>query len=216
MKLLSFINNFWCKKMAMALQIQIEDDVLKATHVIAGDTNHPMRRTPKLMAALCRTTNILSLDWLKDSYKQKSLVACSHYNLLIHDPTLEEMYNFSMKTTLREGNQRYSEGGLFNGWLIYISNNVAGNRAPKREELEMIIQAAGGTMIDHSDLPLSYGKDRSHVIVITSDPPLPEQVGNILGRELAHDGAGFFSTTWLFQCIMQQKLSGIRRGLGKV
>ena len=85
-----------------------------------------------------------------------------------------------------------------------------------KEELEMIIQAAGGTMIDHSDLPLSYGKDRSHVIVITSDPPLPEQVGNILGRELAHDGAGFFSTTWLFQCIMQQKLSGIRRGLGKV
>lgn len=38
--------------------------VLFTTDVIATDGKSKLRRTPKLMICLCKTSNILSLDWL--------------------------------------------------------------------------------------------------------------------------------------------------------
>lgn len=200
--------------MVVDLDLGLEDDVLKATHVIAGGPEHSIRRTPKLMIALCLTPHILSLDWLNDSYKKKSAQPCSHY-LLLNDEVAESNYSFSMKATIREGKQRRLEGGLLAGWSLLFCQDVAGNKAPKEAELRMIVSAAGGTFIDYSDIPLVEDIDRTHVLVITSDPPLPHQTENPATKAIADSGAGFFSTTWLFRCIMQQKLTGTKRGLGK-
>lgn len=190
------------------------EDAASATHVIAGDTNHPLRRTPKLMICLCITSNILHMDWLRQSFKEKTFVNCNHY-LLLNDRIAEQNYSFFMKQTLREGNERRSEGGLLAGWRVLFCRGVAGNKAPKEEELKLIVDAAGGSVLEYSQLPLPDTEDTAHVIVITSDPALPEQVSDERVAHAANDGAGFFSTTWLFSCIIHQKLSGIKRGLGR-
>lgn len=193
------------------------EDAATATHVIAGDADeYPIRRTPKFMICLCRTPNILQMDFLVKSFKCKRFAPTSQY-LLLNDHRAEEQYSFSMKQTLREGNERRKEGGLLAGWRVLFCDDVAGNRAPKAEELNLMVDAAGGTVLTTSQLPLSDQDDDAgaNVIVITSDPALPSQTSNEEVSKAASDGAGFFTTTWLFECFIHQKLSGVKRGKTK-
>lgn len=201
--------------MCSILGIDIVDDPLNATHVIAGDGEHKIRRTAKLMASLCVTPNIMRLEWLEDSYKAISIMAPNHY-LLLNDRAAEKAYGFSMKMTLREGNERRNEGGLLYGWKILVCDGVAGNRAPKESELHMMIKAAGGTLINADDIPIPVEEDPTHVIVLTSDPAPPDQRDNEKAQVAAENGAGFFTTSWLFDSMMHQKLFGVKRGLGRV
>lgn len=201
--------------MCSILGIEIVDDPLIATHVIAGDGEHKIRRTAKLMASLCVTPNIMRLEWLEDSYKAITIMAPNHY-LLLNDRAAEKSYSFSMKMTLREGNERRNEGGLLYGWKILVCDGVAGNRAPKESELHMMIKAAGGKLITTDDIPIPVEEDPTHVIVLTSDPATPDQRDNEKAQVAAENGAGFFTTSWLFDSMMHQKLFGIKRGLGRV
>jgi len=201
--------------MCSILGIEIVDDPLLATHVIAGDGEHKIRRTAKLMASLCVTPNIMRLDWLEDSYKSIQIMSPNPY-LLLNDRVAEKAYGFSMKMTLREGNERRNEGGLLYGWKILVCDGVAGNKAPKESELQMMIKAAGGQWITTSDIPIPVEEDPTHVIVLTSDPATPDQRDNENAQVAAENGAGFFTTSWLFDSMMHQKLFGIKRGLGRV
>uniref|UniRef100_A0A7S4QQR9 BRCT domain-containing protein n=2 Tax=Ditylum brightwellii TaxID=49249 RepID=A0A7S4QQR9_9STRA len=207
------------KKIIKFLKIELLDDAIenatKATHVIAGDANYSLRRTPKLMVCLCCTSYVLHLDWLLQSFEAKTLLNPTDY-LLIYDELAEKRYRFSMRLTLKNGSERREEGGLFAGWSIFFCRGVAGNNAPKEEELNMIVKAAGGSIITYSDLPLPYERNRAHIFVITSDPATEEQTCDYQAATLAKNGAGFYTTTWLFGCIIHQKLFGIKRGLGKV
>uniref|UniRef100_A0A7S2NXA5 BRCT domain-containing protein n=1 Tax=Leptocylindrus danicus TaxID=163516 RepID=A0A7S2NXA5_9STRA len=203
------------KKMVTALGgtlIESLEKAHEATHVIAGDgQKNSLRRTPKLMIGLCSTSNILHLDWLITSYKQKRFCESRQF-LLLHDQTAESNYSFSMKETLRNGEERRSEGGLFTGRSIYFAKNVAGNKAPKAEELRMIIDAAGGKVVDS----LSPDKDYyPNVFVITSDPLFhPDLVAAQEAEEYVSEVADVFPTSWLFDVIIHQKLSGLKRGRG--
>lgn len=203
------------KKMAHSLKIGIVEGVLDATHVIAGDSKRSLRRTAKLMAALCITSNILKAEWLEESFRSRGLLSCNHY-LLLNDAKAESVYSFSMRTTLREGNERRTAGGLLHGWSVYVCDEVAGNKAPKTDELKMMIYAAGGKWITHDDIPVPITDDPTHVIVLTSDPPLQSQLDDTHAQIAADNGAGFFTTSWLFDCMMHQKLFGIKRGLGRM
>jgi len=203
------------KKIVTSLKIELIDDPLQATHVVAGDSSHPMRRTWKLMTAFCLTSIILKAEWLEESHKNKELLSYKRF-LLLNDSLAESVYSFSMKSTLREGNERRRDGGLLAGWRILICDNVAGNRAPREKELLTMIGAAGGLTISRDDIPLPPTDDPTHVIVITSDPALPAQVQDSKCQVAAGNGAGFFTTTWFFDCMMHQKLFGIRRGLGRL
>ena len=177
-----------------------------ATHVIASDgRKHLIRRTPKLMISLCRTPNILYLDWLLLSYREKKLQDCSHH-LVVNDHTSEKEYSFSMKHTLYAGKERRKDGGLLADWRVLFCKGVAGNRAPKHEDLNLIIQAAGGSVMNHSELPFSNTEDRSRVFVITSDPADLKQTSDSIFAKVAEDGAGFHTISWLFDSIMHQKL----------
>lgn len=194
------------------LNIQIINDPLKATHVIIGDNK--IKRTAKFMTVLNVTSNILKPEWLEDCYKRKSLLSCSHY-LLLNDSKAEELYSFSMKQTLIEGRERRLHGGLLAGWKILVCDDVAGNKAPKEEYLRLMIAAAGGDWLDGTDIPVPINKDPSHVIVITSDPVLQTQIEDEKASIAAESGAGFFTITWLFDCMMHQQLFGLRRGIGR-
>lgn len=203
------------KKMAKILRLELTNDPMEATHVIAGDNTHHIRRTAKLMAALCITSNILKAEWLEDSYKKRSLLSCSHY-LLLNDSKAENAYKFSMKQTLTEGRERRRDGGLLASWKIMVCDEVAGNKAPKEADLRMMVEAAGGEWLLSSNIPVPVMEDPTHVIVITSDPALPSQIEDDKASTAAENGAGFFTTTWLFDCMMHQKLFGLRRGIGRL
>ena len=191
--------------MVKGLNIEVVDDPLISTHVLAGDASRHLRRTPKLMAALCVTPNIVRCEWLEDSFKSKSLLNCSHY-LLLNDTYAEKAYSFSMKNTLREGNERRDAGGLLAGWRILFCDGVFGNKAPKEADMRMMIKAAGGVWMDKSDIPVPINDDPTHVITITSDPPLSSQLNDMDAQVAADSGAGFFTTSWLFDCMMHQKV----------
>ena len=73
----------------------------------------------------------------------------------------------------------------------------------------MIITSTGGDFLDE----LNSEIDLSNVIVITSDPDtLPDHVEDQLAEDHVNDAAEVFPTTWLFDVILHQKLSGLKRG----
>lgn len=202
------------KKMARFFSIQIVDDPLEATHVIAGSSQHSMRRSVKLMIALCVTSNILKGEWLEESFKRKELLSCNRF-LLLNDSKAEKSYSFSMRNTLREGRERRENGGLFRGWKILVCEGVCGNKAPKEHELKTMVEAAGGIWLTRNDIPLPIEDDPTHVIVITSDPAYQYQIEDPQAEIAAENGAGFYTTSWLFNVMMHQKIFAIRRGLGR-
>jgi len=188
----------------------IEDleDAWSATHVIAGSNETSIRRTPKLMIALSCTPHILHMDWLRQCAKESTIVSTRNY-IVLDDHVAEKKYNFSMKHTLVEGNQRRKEGGLFFGWTILFAPGVAGNRAPRKKALELIVQAAGGIPMFSPEKPLMKDEEsKARVIVITSDPPTEKQTSYPDLIQVSQEGAGFFTTTWLFDCITRQKFLG--------
>ena len=199
------------KKMAKALNIEIVNDPLTCTHAIVGDADNHIRRTAKLMAVLCITPYIMSSTWLDDCYKHRLIMGPSHH-MLLNDYIAEKAYCFSMKKTVRDGNERRKEGGILNGWKIMLCSDVAGKKAPKESDLKMMVAASGGQWLESSNVPVPLEEDPIHVIVITSDPATLNQLEDEKARTAAENGAGFFTTGWLFDILMHQKISGIRRG----
>jgi len=193
--------------------VETISDASSATHVIAGGEKG-FRRTSMMMIGLCSTSNILHVDWLWACFQAGKILPCTHH-LLLKDRPSERKYSYSMRQTLRNGQLRRKEGGLLYGWNVYICKGVAGRKSPSEKDWNLLIDAAGGTMMTHSEVPLTQVEDPTHVLVITSDPPLPSQITDVDASRLSYEGAGRFTTTWLFDCILHQKLSGIKRGLGR-
>ena len=108
-----------------------------ATHVIVSDGVVKLRRTPKLMICVCRTPQILSIEWLEQSAASQRVLDTDGY-LLLNDREAEKRYNFSMEETIRHGTlARKKRGGVLGGWSVYICAGVAGNRAPTMKELHL-------------------------------------------------------------------------------
>eukprot|EP00546_Thalassionema_frauenfeldii_P005804 CAMPEP_0178909908 /NCGR_PEP_ID=MMETSP0786-20121207/8798_1 /TAXON_ID=186022 /ORGANISM="Thalassionema frauenfeldii, Strain CCMP 1798" /LENGTH=916 /DNA_ID=CAMNT_0020582091 /DNA_START=1639 /DNA_END=4389 /DNA_ORIENTATION=+ len=174
------------------------EEAHSATHVVVGET---LRRTPKLMIALCVTSNIVTIDWLLNSHRSNQVLPSSQY-LCLKDKRAEKRYNFSMKRSLYNGVCNRENGGLLNGWSVIVADGVAGLRAPPKKELDLILQAAGATVVEADEVQSSAIRNKS--LVITSDPPT-------LGQVTFVNRIGFRTATasWLFDCIMHQKLTGL-------
>lgn len=193
--------------MIKSLNIEIVDDPVLCTHVIASDSVHSLRRTPRLMATLCITSNILKASWIEESYKNGTLLNCNRF-LLLNDELAEKKFSFLMKNTLREGNKRRVEGGVFAGMIVLLCLNVAGNRAPKENELRMMVECAGGKMALISEFSLSENVDTSNVLIITSNPPIPpNQISSKKFNLAVANGALAFPISWMFDSFMRQKVS---------
>mmetsp|Transcript_826 Transcript_826/g.1350 ORF Transcript_826/g.1350 Transcript_826/m.1350 type:complete len:569 (-) Transcript_826:425-2131(-) len=188
------------------------EDAASATHVIATNGKEALRRTPKLMIALCKTSNIVSMKWLNDSAKKRKALATRNY-LLLNDKVAERTYTFCMRETLRNGDRlRRENRTILDGRSIYVCKGVAGNKAPKEKELKLIIDAAGGQWVS-SLLQLKnlegHG-DRndgdSSAIIITSDPPSKGQLSNKDVARSIKNGATNCTTSWLFNCLLRQEI----------
>ena len=154
------------------------------------------------MICVCKTPNILSIDWLEQSAKEQSALATDKF-LLLNDTEAEKTYNFSMKATLENGKKvRATSGGILGGWSVFICRGVAGKNAPSINELHSLIEATGATLLQSLlDVPTPQ-----KTIVITSDPITKDQrseegVNNVMRR-----GAKLLTTTWLFHTIITQQL----------
>ena len=197
------------------------EDAKFATHVIAGNgkRDSSLRRTPKLMICLCRTDNILHHDWLIQSSKVKKPLEC--FPFLLRDEKAESKYNFSMLETVKNRNelrQRQTdefcddnEIFLLGKYHVFFSKGVAGNKAPPSNELDLIIDAAGGTILRSlSQKSMSKLKESPHpcnILIVTSDPATSAQMSDKTIMKWNELGAKIVTTTWLFDCMMRQKVS---------
>ena len=189
--------------------IEKVDDAIDATHAIAGDGKVPLRRTPKLMICVCKTPNILNLDWLTKSSKAKEPLDAKDF-LLLDDTSAEKTYDFNMKDTLENGEAvRSQRGGLLGGWSIHFCKGVAGTKAPPEHELRLIVAAAGGMFLKTLSARATKDVDASRVIIITSDPATAAQKSDKDVKRLTSQGARVFTTKWFFHSIITQHLSEI-------
>jgi len=173
-----------------------------ATHVIASDGKVSLRRTPKLMVALCCTKNIVSLDWLTESASANELLPCENY--LISDKKAEKNYGFNMKDTLKTIESRLEDGKrLLEGWQVYFCTGVAGNRAPDAKESRLMIEAAGGEWV--TSCAKAKVADFKKLLIITSDPEPPKQVKVKAVSGAIENGASKRTTKWLFDAMMKQE-----------
>lgn len=200
------------RKMVKAINatlIETADKAATATHAIAGDGKVALRRTPKLMICLCKTANILDMKWLTQSAKVKRGLNCDAF-LLLGEKEAEKTYNFLMEETLKSGiDVRKQRGGLLGGLSVYFSKGVAGNKAPPENELSLIVHAAGGTQLKSISARSTKGVNPSKIIIITSDPPTSAQKLEKNAQRLVSLGSFQFTSSWLFHCIITQRLFGI-------
>jgi len=186
------------------LVVSIEE-ASTATHVIASDGKTKLRRTPKLMICVCRTSQILSIEWLEQSAKEQRVLDTNDF-LLLGDKEAEKIYKFSMVETLENGRQaRLDRGGVLGEWYVYICSGVAGNNAPSRKELNLLVEATGATLL-RSLLVSDTSFDPLKTIIITSDPSTDAQRSGEGVERVTRLGAKLLSTSWLFQTIINQKI----------
>ena len=175
------------------------------TDVIASDGKTKLRRTPKLMICVCKTPNILNIDWLEQSAKEQCVLETNDF-LLLNDTEAEKTYNFSMKSTLENGKlARTTSSGVLGGWFVYICRSVAGKNAPSSKELALLIDATGATLLQ-SLLDVDNPPAPNKTILITSDPTTKEQRSEKGVEDWMRRGAKLCTTTWLFHTIITQKL----------
>jgi hypothetical protein len=173
------------------------------TDIIASDGKTRLRRTPKLMICICKTSRILSIQWLEQSAKEQKVLSADDF-LLLYDTEAEKTYNFSMKETLENGKRaRLERGGVLGGWYVYICPGVAGNNAPTSEEMNLVVKATGATLLP--TLSESDVTDPTKTIIITSDPSSTAQRSEKSVKRVTRLGAHIFTTTRLFHIIITQK-----------
>jgi hypothetical protein len=177
-------------------------DAHTATHAIITDGTAPIRRTPKLMIAFCRTPNIVTADWLIQSLKVGKALPCEGF-LAINDDKAEKQYQFALCDTIARietniANRMY----LLSGWSVHVCEGVAGKKAPPEDELQSIVEAADGIWLRSLSLKAS-----NRTLVITSDPETKKQISNKSVVAALKSGAVKKTTTWLFHAIMRQQLN---------
>jgi Regulator of Ty1 transposition protein 107 BRCT domain len=158
--------------------VVIEDikDAHKCTHLIATDGKSSIKRTPKLMIALCVTTNVVKLKWLQDSAASGTLRDTKQY-LILRDKEAETAYSFSMAKTLQRVKERQTIGTtLLQGRKVFVCQSVFkntedGKKSPPPSDLRLIVGAAGGEWVDKSK-ELSNASARELLVITNSDAKL--------------------------------------------
>lgn len=191
-------------QMIQTIGAEIVESIEKAhtaTHIIVTDGTTKLRRTPKLMICLCKSPNILKLEWLEQSAKEQTILDTTPY-LLIDDKEAEKRYRFSMKATIQNGIKSREKGGVLQGWSVYICSGVAGNHAPSAKELKLIIEAAGGKVAERILHP-------DKTIVVTSSPSTPSQRKEPGVQNVSRSCGKVVSTSWLFDVMITQCINPV-------
>ena len=191
--------------------IEKVEDAHTATHVIAGDDKNPLRRTPKLMIGICRTSNIVYLDWLIKSAKTREPLACKDF-LLLKDKEAEQNYGFKMRKSLQRGETLRQNGAfLLSEYWVYVCDGVAGKEGPPEKEFELIVDGAGGTWLSSIGARVMKDVDATKVIIISPEKPNRKKSKSSEKRDVEKAiklGAQKHPASWLFDCIINQKIDG--------
>ena len=188
------------------------EDAATATHVIAGDDETSLRRTPKLLIRICRTSKIVRMNLLIQSAEARRAQPCKDF-LLLNDKEADEKYNFELRASLQRGNKMHSKSRFFAKWIrgVYVCSGVAGNKAPSEEELKLIVDAAGGKWLS-SIAPRGAIRDMdaSKIIIVTKEKPDKKRIKSAEEQDVDKAvklGARTCHAQWLFQCIIRQSMS---------
>lgn len=184
------------------------EDAHSATHVIAGSRDRSMRRTPKLMIGLCKTSNIVDVEWLIQSSKQHKALPSTNFQLL-NDSQAEAQYKFEMRESLRRaGRMRSTGNSLLGGFTVCCCPGVAGNKkkgnmTPPAKEFQLIVEAAGALWAP-SVVKIA---DFSRLIIVVSklEDEAAKQISTKKVAEALQNGAISKSTEEIFDSIMQQQ-----------
>jgi hypothetical protein len=191
-------------------EIKMDED----TVVIASNEKkrEGMKRTPKLMAALCCTSNIVDQRWLVESSKKKSPEPFENY--IVRDEKFEDQYNISLSDsitrsrTMRDEEQRR----LLSGYSVYIIEGVAGKKKPYKtpplEEFRHMIAAAGGEYCEQASQWTKKEKRSGKCIIITSKDPVEEkqQLAMEYVSHAKEHGAKLMNTATFFDAFVRQSL----------
>lgn len=91
---------------------------------------------------------------------------------------------------------------LLSGWSVYVCGGVAGNSAPSKIEMQMIVEAAGGTWVKKLDV--KSNASIKGTLIITSDPEPRKQTSSKSVKEALALGAQKRTTKWLFRATFTQ------------
>ncbi|KAK0174645.1 hypothetical protein PV327_010399 [Microctonus hyperodae] len=151
-----------------------------------------IRRTNKLFCAITRHIPIVSVEWIEDSMKEKSLLDWNDY--FLKDPVVEEKYKFSLKESL----ERASKQKLLDGFTFIITSHVT---QPSVEEIKSMIQMSGGKALIRPPKVWT-----PNTIIITCLPDVPK-VKNLLSKAPADLKIPVFSTEFILSGILKQELN---------
>lgn len=186
------------------LGISEVENVMKATHLVAGGEGVPLKRTPKLLAGMGRCRYVVDVAWLHESAEKRQVLDGLEY--ILYDTEAEEKNRFKMRTSLG----RRSEKGLLEGLSVHVDPAVAGvkeMRCPPLAEMEMVVESAGGTWL--KQIPKGGAKDSSSLLVISHPSALvADGVKGEKSREAVASGRGGrgYLPEMLFLCILRQKM----------
>lgn len=184
-------------------------DAATATHLVAASDDVRLKRTPKLMIALCRTGNIVHLDWLEQSAVKREALEVTNF-LLINEKEAEIQYNFSMPETLQRAHEMRENGkSLFEGCGFYLCAGVAGsraadNRTPPEEDFRLILEAAGGTVFKSLPTTKRSNFDSFLIVVSKLGKEAKKQLSMKKVAEAVQKGAIPKTTEEIFHAIMTQ------------
>lgn len=191
----------------------------RCTHLIAGDGTDSLKRTPKLMIALNKTTNIVTLRWLLDSHAAGHLLPSQPY-LILQDRKAEKAYGFVMSETLQRVKDHLHNGtSVLGGRRVHVCQSVfAHTRCPPPDELKLIVEAAGGHWVTRpQDLAVRGGAggvgggggglSLAPLIVTQADTP-PTRKAPVSDGDVAaalDRGAESKSLQWLLRIMVTQQ-----------
>ena len=155
------------KKVPNAVLIENARSAKNATHIIVCSKSIAIRRTPKLLIALCSSSaaHFLGIEWLEASAQAKAALPVDDF--LISNRAYKKVtdeFKTKFEVDIREvvASKSVEVEPLFANTVVAFDNGLAGNRFPPEAELKLIVEAAGGKFVK------TPGK-AANLLVVTDD-----------------------------------------------
>jgi len=125
----------------------------KITHLVVGRDELKPRRI-KLLAALCVCpANIVVYDWIEESLASNRFIPTDRFRISLYPGVIEKAeteHTFSVRSTLDNANAALEFGGILAGKCVYVAPGVTGGSGPSRDEVSVLLRAAGAVHVDRS------------------------------------------------------------------
>lgn len=188
--------------------IETIEDAFQATHVIAASKDVKLKRTPKFMVAISRTSNMVHLDWLIESARKGEALDTQEF-LLLDQTEAEKQYNFKLSESLARGNKLRAKGTLLLDSVdMFLCNGVAGSvregdKTPPEKDFRLILEGAGAKVLT----TLAQRSSEKGKMVIVTSKDAKERKKQLAKRDVAtavKQGAIVKTAEEIFHAIMTQ------------